>query len=155
MNEFDRLLELVKSQGHDIWIGGPAADSSVTELENAIGASIPDSLSRFLTTYGTLAINDCYLSGIIDNRALHEKVGSIYGDTILLRDASDAPPQLWAVYPHADGAYCMDISRPTGNGEYGIVNYEHGTIQHDKTLADSYDDFVCQWFLKGWTTEPA
>ena len=155
MNEIDRLLRLVQAQGHDVWIGGPASSAAVTELQESIGVAIPNSLHAFLTTYGALGVYDNFLSGIIKNLPLAKTAGGIYGDTCLLREDSNVPPKLWAIRPHEDGAYCLDISHPTNSGEFAIVNYEHGSHQHDTTLAETYEEFVCKWFLHGWTTEPA
>ena len=155
MDEIDRLLQLVRIQGHDVWVGGPASTTSVAQLQEAIGVTIPLSLGAFLTKYGALGVYDNFLSGIVENDPLSTDCGGIYGDTLVLREDPATPKCLWAIYRHEDGAYCIDISRPVHDGEFAIVNYEHGSNQHNEILTVSYWDFAKRWFLQGWVDEPA
>jgi len=67
-------------------IGGGASTRAVSELENAIGISLPPTVKSLLTTYGALSVYDDFLSGIIDDEPLSTESGCLYGDTLTLRD---------------------------------------------------------------------
>ena len=155
MDDIDHLLQQLRELGHDVWIAGPATLESVSLLQSAIGFEMPRSLKAMLATYGALGVYDDFLSGIIDNRPLTTSAGTIYGDTMLLREDPKVPREFWSICPHQDGAYCIDFNRPTHGGEFAIVNFEHGSVQHSEILTDSYWDFVRRWFLEGWAREPA
>ncbi len=154
MDEIIRLVGIVQAHGHEVWIGGGASTTAVSELENAMGVALPPTFKSFLTTYGALGVYDNFLSGIINDEPLATECGCIYGDTLTLRDrGDDVPTSLWVIRVHADGAYCIDTSRPTENGEFAVVNYEFHSNQHKDILARSYPEFVCKWFLEGRATD--
>lgn len=155
MDVVSLLLQHVRMKGHDVWVGEPATEDAIAQLQAVIGVDIPPSLRTFLTNYGALGIADNFLSGIIDNEPLSTDAGGIYGDTLNLRESGDAPQSLWVICSHEDGSYCIDTSRPAQNGEFAIVNFEHGSQQHGVVLTESYLDFVQRWFLQGWDVEDA
>lgn len=153
MDEIKRLLNLVQAQGHDVWIGDPASPEAMAKLEDAMQVALPGSLRLFLTTYGVLGVYDNFLSGIVDDDPLDTDGGGIYSDTLALREYGEVPESFWVIRVHEDGAYCIDTSKPTDDGEFAVVNYEYGSCQHDRILAKSYTDFVCRWFFASWASE--
>ena len=118
--------------------------------------STVDPIKEFLEIYGALGIYDNFISGIIDNNPLEVAAGGIYGDTIVLReDFDDIPKSLWVISKHEDGAYCLDTSNPTQNGEFAIVNCEYGYNGKPNVVAKNFSDFLCKQFLEGWANNRA
>lgn len=156
MSEISTLLAAAKSNGHDVWVAGPVAAHAISKLESAIGIPLPKTLTAFLAECGAIGIGDCFLSGIVGDDPLAIESGNIYGDTMIMREEfPDFPPELWVLLRHDDGAFCLDSGRSTDNGQYAIVNYEIGSIQHDRPLTWDYNDFVLRWFLSPWTEQSA
>ncbi len=156
MNQVAELLEKVKARGHDLWIGGSASPGAILELERKVGVELPATLEVFLAEYGAMGIGDDFISGIIDNEPLAMQAGGIYADTLFMKqDFPDMPASLWVVAKHEDGAYCMDVGRPATSGELAIVNYEFESFQHEKRIASSFEEFLCEWFLATWAEELA
>ena len=124
MNKVEQLVKEVEAKGHDVWIGGRASPQTIRELGKKLGVELPASLEAFLGQYGTMSIGDDVISGIIDDQPLAMRSGGIYGDTLIMRrDSPEMPASLWVIQKHEDGAYCMDVARPTTGGEFAIVNF--------------------------------
>ncbi len=156
MSRVAEAVEKVKAGGHDLWIGGPASPAAILELGKELDVELPDTLKAFLSEYGAIGIDDDFISGIVDNEPLAMQAGGIYADTIFMRqDFPDMPAGLWVIKKHEDGAYCMDAGRPSASGELAIVNYEFESHQHEKRIASSFEEFLCEWFLESWADEPA
>jgi hypothetical protein len=149
------LLERVRSGGHDVWVGGPANDSAVREIEAAVGCPLPASYVWFLRVYGGIAIGDNYISGVIDGDNTSEGGGSVLFELSNFRAHEDFPTSFLPVRPHEDGAYCIDFNRRDADGECPIVNYEYGRVEHEKPVARTFEEFLCEWFLEPYAEESA
>ena len=151
MNEVDLALQKIRTRGHDVWIAGPASEESIDQLEYELRIQLPKSLRSFLSRYGALGIGDQFISGILNDNPLDLQGGSIYADTMLLReDHKQAPDSLLVILQHDDGAYCLDSNQTGSDGEFGIVKYENASIQHLKPIAINFKVFLFDWFLNEW-----
>ncbi|MCA9077870.1 MAG: hypothetical protein KDA93_22775 [Planctomycetaceae bacterium] len=69
---------------------------------------------------------------------------------ILREECSDLPDGFWVIQRHEDGAFCLDVNRKMNGDEYAVVDFESGTIQHERALTRDYHDFVNRWFIETW-----
>ena len=148
----DRVPQLIadrEREGYEVWIGGGASPDQVIALERALGVSLPPSYVTFLTTYGSLGIGDSFVSGIIDNNALDEAGGSTYGDTLEFRTHDEFPSGLIVIGKHEDGAYCLDPAREATDREYPVVNFEFGSVQHQRPVASNFLEWLVGFQLGG------
>jgi hypothetical protein len=54
---------------------------------------------------------------------------------------------------HEDGAYCLDSARAEGGGEWPVVNFEFGPVQHDEPVARSFEEWLLEFFLVPWVED--
>jgi len=156
MEEVEVLLEKIRTNGHEVWVNGATSSDAIVELEKEMKVELPESLRLFLTNYGAIGIYDIFISGIIENNPLDDSAGGIYSDTKYMKEEfADMSDSLWVISKHEDGAYCIDISKSRKNGEYAIVNLEYGNTQNPTVVSQSFSEFLCEWFLKGWANDHA
>ena len=149
MNAVPKLIAALEQEGIEVWVEGGASNDQVMALERALGVSMPPSYVSFLTSYGAIGIGDSFVSGIIDGDALSQAGSSTFGDTLQFRAHSAFPPGLLVIGKHEDGAYCLDTNRQSGDGEYAVVNFEFGSIQHRTPVSPSFADWLIRFQLRG------
>lgn len=148
MKTVDELFASFRRNGADVWIAGGATSADVATLESALRITLPPSYATFLRTYGAASIGDQAVSGIIDSAPLDESGGSAFGDTKRFRESSTFPPSFVVISEHEDGAYCIDTTHFTVEGECAVVNFEFGSVQHKVPVADTFLDWLA-WFYLG------
>ena len=149
------LIEQVKSRGHDVWEAGPATREAISDIERAIGAALPPSYASFLLSHGSLAIYDTVVSGVIDGERISDGGGTVLGDTERLRLEGALPDGFLVIGPHEDGGYCLDLRHCRSDGECPVVNYEMGSVQHEKPVADTFEDWIVEFCLQAWSEQDA
>lgn len=148
MAKVSEYISALQSKEADLWLAGASTDDQIARIEDRLGIELPASYRTFLKEFGGLEINGMAVSGIIENNAHDESGGSVVGDTLELRTTQALPRSLLAISMHEDGAYCLDSSRPSESGEYPVVNFEHGSLQHQKPLAASFEEWLIKWILE-------
>jgi hypothetical protein len=141
------LIAARRREGNEIWIAGAASVDQVAALERALELSLPPAYVAFLRTYGALGIGDSFVSGIVANNALDATSGSAYGDTLQFQGQKGFPARFIVVGKHEDGAYCLDMNRRAQDSECPIVNFEFGSLQHDKPVASNFEQWLIQFRL--------
>ena len=149
------LISKIKSQGCEVWESGPATLDAVRKIEEAIGTSLPPSYVSFLLSHGHISIGGCAVSGVTDGDQINDTGGTVLCDTDTLRSEGGLPANFLVVGPHEDGAYCLDLSRRRSDGECPVVNFEIGSVQHEKPVAETFEDWIVEFRLKGWIDEGA
>lgn len=144
-----QLIAARELDGYEVWIGGGASRDQVILLERALGVSLPPSYVSFLTEYGCIGVGDSFVSGIIENNALDETGGSAYGDTLEFRTHDEFPDGLIVIGKHEDGAYCLDTTREAADREYPVVNFEFGSVQHERPVASNFLEWLIGFQLGG------
>jgi hypothetical protein len=140
------LLAQVEAKGHEVWTAGPQSESAILELEKALGVNLPPSYRAFLRRFGSMAIYDSTVSGILQGRPLETRTGWLYGDTMQLRRKKSSLSNLLVIQPDDEGPYCLDTQRPSPDGELPVVCYELGS-EHASTIATNFDDWMRRFFL--------
>lgn len=147
MKTIDTRLASIRQGGADVWIAGGATSADVEMLESALRTQLPPSYVLFLRTYGAFFIGDRAVSGIIESSPLSEGGGSTFGDTMRFRESPNFPPSFIVISEHEDGAYCIDTTRVTAEGECVVVNFEFGAEQHKVPVADNFLDWLMRFYL--------
>jgi len=148
MMSISELLSEVKANGHDVWYDGPQPEAAIVQLESKFNLRFPSSYRTFLNEYGSMAVCDSTISGIIDGEPYGDGRGWLYFDTLLYRSDWKLPPELLVIQPDEDAPYCLDTSNSSGGGEFPIVCYE----LHSKNaarIAQDFDDWFRR-FLEAW-----
>ena len=149
------LIAQVESRGHSLWISGPATPDAVRRLEETLGSRLPPSYVSFLLSRGALSIYDQTISGIMDGEIVEGVLGTVLGDTKTLQQDGRLPAGFVVVGPHEDGAYCLDLNRRRQDGECPVVNFEPGSVQHAKPVAESFESWLVDFCLKCWSGHDA
>jgi hypothetical protein len=152
----DRIKNLIakaKSQGHPVSVGTPGSTIAITKLEEFAEGQMPPSFLAFLQTYGSLEVYDHWVAGVLPQDTAELCAGTVVADTELLRSESELPRGFLVVGVHEDGAYCIDLNRRRSDGECPVVNFERGTVQHEKPVAETFDDWLVNFFLAPWTAQ--
>jgi hypothetical protein len=134
--QVDMLIARVESCGHSVWISGPATSDAGRRIEEALGSQLPPSCVSFLRSRGAMSIHGQTVSGVTDGDVYDDGCGAVIGDTKTLQRDGKLPAGFVVISPHEDGAYCLDLSRRHSDGEYPIVNFERGSVQHTKRVAE-------------------
>ena len=112
-----------------------------------------ESYRRFLSDFGSIAVGDNGVSGIDNADPLALKGGTIYGDTLFMRDdfkdQYEVPEHLWVLVKHEDGAYCFNFNVKTDEDEYAIVNYEPylPPKTFEEPVARTFHEFLVKRFF--------
>ena len=150
--DIEVLLNRVKQNGHEVWTAGPQTETDIDALEAALQTRLPPSYRQFILRYGGMQISNSYIAGIIENDPLNMNGGSIYGETVRLRQEQGLPDYLIVVEPDDEAPYCFDTRYPGADGELPLNCYELYSGADDK-IADNFPQFVVDWFLKAWLDE--
>ncbi len=153
--QVDNLIAQVKARGHTIWISGPATPDAVRKIEEVIGNRLPPSYVLFLLAYGAMSIYDQTISGVTDGDIIDDGGGTVLGDTKTFQQRAGLPAGFIPVGLHEDGAYCLDLNRRRQDGECPVVNYERGSVQHTKPVAESFERWIIDFCLKPWSENDA
>jgi hypothetical protein len=149
------LITKVRSRGHDIWEAGPATPDAVRKIEEALGTSLPPSYVSFLLSHGSIVIHDTVVSGVTGGDQIRDGRGTALYDTDTLRSGSALPAGFLVIGPHQDGGYCLDLGRRRPDAECPVVNYEMGSIQHEKPVGDTFEDWIVEFCLRSRSEEDA
>lgn len=147
--DIEALLQRVRQNGHDVWVAGPQSEEDITLVEAALELCLPPSYRQFLLEYGGMQISNSYIAGIIESDPLNMNGGSIYGETVRLRQEQGLPNYLIVVEPDDEAPYCFDTRYPDVNGEFPVSCYELYSGADGK-IVDNFPKFVADWFLKAW-----
>ena len=149
------LIGKVKARGHDLWISGPATRDAIAKIEESIGTSLPPSYVSFLLSYGSISVDDNGISGIVGGSYIDNQGGTALCDSRMLRSEGGLPEGFLVVGPHEDGGYCIDLNRRRADGECPVVNFELGSIQHKKPVADTFEEWLINFRLKPYSEHDA
>jgi hypothetical protein len=149
------LLQKIRSRGHFVWEAGPARPNAIRKIEEAIGEPLPPSYVSFLLSHGAICIYDNGVSGVTHGDRIRDGAGTALCNTETLRSRGGLPAGLLVVGPHEDGAYCLDLRRRRSDGESPVVNFELGSVQHEKPVANTFEDWLEEFWLKPWSEEDA
>jgi len=124
MDKIEKMLDMIKANGDDVWVAGPQPETAVADLERKLGYKLPPSYRNFLLRYGSLKIFDTVISGIIDGKYEGDGAGLVVDDTDRYREEFHLPRHLLVVQPDEDAPYCLATSTPDAKGEYPLVCYD-------------------------------
>jgi hypothetical protein len=147
------FIDRIKSRGHDVWEAGAATPEAVRSIESAIGAALPPSYVSFLRSHGSLAIYGTVISGVTGGGRINDGRGTVLGDTETLRAEGGLPEGFLVIGPHEDGGYCLDLHQRRSDGECPVVNFEFGSVQHAKPVADTFEDWIIAFCLQSWSEQ--
>jgi hypothetical protein len=150
-----KLITKIKARGHDLWEAGPATPDAIRKIEEAIGAALPPSYVSFLLSHGSLSMYDNVVSGVTDGDRISDERGTVLGDTETLRSKGGLPAGFLVIGLHEDGGYCLDLRHRRSDGECPVVNYEMGSVQHEKPVAGTFEEWIIEFFLKSWSEDNA
>jgi len=147
-SDVTNLISKVKKRGHDVWEAGPATADAVHNVEQELGTTLPPSYVSFLLSHGSMVLVNEVVSGIVSGNRIRGGRGTVLSDTETLRSAGCLPAGLIVIGPHEDGGYCLDLRQRRTDGECPIVNYEIGSVQHEETVAATFEEWLAEWRLK-------
>lgn len=146
MNTYITLINKIEASGQELFWHGPASESEIRNLESLLAATLPNSFKEFLENYGGGGVIDSEISGIEDNDASADFGGTVYGDTLTVREDYDLPDHLVVIYFKEDETcWCIDTSTVTVSGESPVVSYSLTKRSIDNTLAPSFSDFFLEY----------
>lgn len=123
--DYQKLIDVVDDAGHELFWLGAASEAQVVELESLLGFELPVSFKYFLTTYGGGGVVGSEISGIEDNIASLDNGGTVYGDTLTVREDYGLPAGLAVIFFKDDEiCWCLDSSKSNEDGEYSVVSYD-------------------------------
>jgi hypothetical protein len=154
MSTIRELLAQVRANGHEVWSGGPQREAAISALESKLGVRLPPSYRTFVAQYGSMAIYDSTISGIIAGEPMDESGGSLFGDTMRFSSEWGLQHHLLLIHPDDDAPYCLDTRAPSASGEFPIVCYEFHS-KHDRKVAADFEDWMRRFFLEGWAADKA
>jgi hypothetical protein len=150
MSTIDHYLRQIENCGHPFECAGPQSEEAIRLLEEKFGVKLPHSYRDFLSRFGAASIYDSTVSGIWENNALGRGTGWLYGDTVRFRNEYDLPDHLLVIQPDSEAPYCFDTLSPDKRGEFPIVCFELHS-RNAKKIADGFERWFLQWFLKPWS----
>lgn len=121
---------------------GPAPDAEVDRLGQLLGVSLPEPFRAFLASVGGGGVEGVEIAGI-DGAADTEGFGTVYGDTLRLRDGFGIAPTLVVVRVDSEEfAWCLDCS-PAGAGR--VVGVVLGAEGAPSTEAGTFEDYFREY----------
>jgi len=119
-------------------IAGPATESAILAAEEALGCTFPPSYRTFLRTFGGIAIP--HHLGVVHDFVGTEGAETVVGRTLRGREENKLAEHLIVVGmgAHDQEWFCLDVSRPTSNGEYPVLMFDARDNALDQQF---YDDF--------------
>ena len=151
----DEFVVSLRAKGHSVDVSIPASADAIRRIELAIGCELPPSYRSFLQTYGALSIYDNHVSGVWDGSEVDGTAGTVLGDTNVLRADGALPAGFVVVGVHEDGAYCLDFNHQGPDRECPVVNFERGSVQHERPVGATFEEWLIEFRLKPWLEEPA
>jgi hypothetical protein len=133
-------------------IPSPADEKDVAALEARLPCRLPPVLRAYLTTSCVLGMDfgNFHLPEVPSHDPLRPMTGRLMG--------MDRKPELWAagyveVASTADGdPVCLDLRRPTGDGDFAIVTFNHDFVPRDawnaRDTLEPYAGFVARSFRR-------
>lgn len=120
---------------------GSVSEAAIVAAEQELGIQFPPQYRAFLSAFGSGGVDSEDFIGLGGPEHL-----DIVKLVVRLRNRNNPlPERLLPLRSDGFGNYdCLDINRPTEQGEFSIVqwNHEAGEDQECEMLADSFDD----WF---------
>ncbi|MGE0870510.1 MAG: SMI1/KNR4 family protein [Kofleriaceae bacterium] len=135
----ERVRRHLREHETQCQIAGPVSESQISAAELALGVTFPPSYRTFLRTFGGIAIPPHL--GIV-----HDFVGVASEGTDVVRRTLEARAErrladhlvvvgMGAQYQEW---FCLDVSRPTSNGEYPVLMFDARDNALDQQF---YEDF--------------
>jgi cell wall assembly regulator SMI1 len=149
MREIEQALDLIKGNGWEVHVEGPARAKDIAKLEKSLGYTLPPTYRSFLERYGSLAIDDEIVLGIASDGE-----ATIITGTESLREWQEVPAWIAIIMPHEDGGYAIDFSKRDASGECAIVSYE-GSPDAEGRAADSFGDWLTRFVFDSYIKRKA
>jgi antitoxin YobK len=146
MGGIDSLIQQLEQNGKVLFWQGRASQSSIDKLESLLDSRLPASFRDFLAEYGGGGFDDAdaLICGIEDDDPTLEHRGTVYGDTLLCREAHALPENLVVVYLSDDHVvWCLDVSQFDGD-ECSVVAFDVFS-RSVETLAPTFFDFLAEY----------
>ena len=135
----ERVRLRLKEHESSCTIAGPAPEAAITAAEAALGCTFPPSYRMFLRTFGGIAIPPHL--GVV-----HDFVGAtdVVGKTLEARAERKLANHFVVVGMGAQYQewFCLDVSRPTGNGEYPILMFDTRDNALDQQFYDNFGQML-------------
>lgn len=131
-DSYDKILAQLKEAGIEVATDGEQSEAAIESLETLLGRPLPRSYREFVQAYGFAGPEYNPYRGIVNNDPATEAGESAYFQTLLLRKSWDLPDQylvVWYEYD-LDMATCIDLAKPTSDGECLIVQIERDDRNH-------------------------
>ena len=139
---FEDLIDRCKAAGYKFEFFGPQDDRRIDELAIALGVALSPSFRDFLRQYGGGGIVGEWISGIYSGQPLVRQVGTVYGDTLRMREQVKLPPHLVVIYTQDDEVvWCLDTTKRHQNGENPVVSFDISGRSQPSSIADSFGSF--------------
>jgi SUKH superfamily protein len=119
---------------------GPASDSDIEAVEQALGLRVPPSLREFLRQTGGGGLDGLPISGIVSGEPLTPNQQTLHGDTTEYRRVYGLPQHLLIVQRDADDnePFCLDTSDPAVESPVVLFYMNTG---HTEPIADDFVAF--------------
>ncbi|MEO8701168.1 MAG: SMI1/KNR4 family protein [Kofleriaceae bacterium] len=141
----ERVRRRLTENENPVQIAGPVAEAAISAAEEALGVTFPPSYRTFLLTFGGIAIPP-HLGIVHDFVGVAASSGEAGADddvvhrTLNARVERKLAEHLVVVGMGAQFQewFCLDVSRPTAEGEYPVVMYDARDNALDQQF---YEDF--------------
>ncbi|SBS34727.1 SMI1 / KNR4 family protein [Marinomonas spartinae] len=142
MNDYTNLIATIEKTGSEIYWLGSATDDQIKILEDLLEFNLPASFKEFLKLYGGGGVVEAEISGIENNDALNDSGGTVYGDTLTVREDYQLPEKLAVIFFRDDEVcWCIDASNSKTQDEFPIVSYNLFSRKVDRKISDSFENF--------------
>jgi hypothetical protein len=120
-------------------IAGPVPESAISAAEEALGCTFPPSYRTFLLTFGGIAIPP-HLGIVHDFVGVAQNATDVVHRTLEAREHRKLADHLVVVGIGAQAQewFCLDVSRPTSEGEYPVLMFDARDNALDQQF---YEDF--------------
>ena len=136
----ERVRRRLSEHENTCQIAGPVPETAIDAAEQALGVTFPPSYRHFLRTFGGIAIPP-HLGVVHDFVGVApEASNDVVHKTLEARAQRKLADHLVVVGMGAQYQewFCLDVSKPQGNGEYPILMFDARDNALDQQF---YDDF--------------
>ncbi len=143
----ERVRQRLKENESSCKIAGPAPESAITAAEAALGCTFPPSYRTFLRTFGGIAIPP-HLGIVHDFVGVTAQEPADSADVVRRTLEARAERKLANHFVVVGmGAqyqewFCLDVSRPTNNGEYPILMFDARDNALDQQFYDNFGQML-------------
>jgi hypothetical protein len=136
-------IKIIENSNIDYFWQGKACSSTILEIENKLGITIPSDFKQFLLETGGGGFIDYEISGIEDNDPSNDNGGTIIGDTFKCRQEYKLPNNLIVIY-FKDDEICWCLDEKTNN----VISFNVFTGTIDKKISDTFEQFLSDYAHK-------